>query len=95
MTTTRKNAEDYNGWANRATWNVALWIGNDEGYYHAARELALRVQNKGRHLGGVAAKYFVTVQLGWDRTPDGIGLSRVRWGEIATMLRELAGEEDK
>ena len=27
----------YNGWKNWATWNVALWLGNDEALYKLAR----------------------------------------------------------
>jgi len=29
---------EYNGWTNYETWNVALWINNEEGLYELARE---------------------------------------------------------
>lgn len=28
----------YNGWRNYETWNVALWLGNDEGLYRMAEQ---------------------------------------------------------
>ena len=31
---------DYNGWKNYETWNVALWINNDEGLASFASECA-------------------------------------------------------
>ena len=38
-TTFQTTIEDttYNGWTNYETWNVALWIGNDQGLYNLAR----------------------------------------------------------
>ena len=32
--------ETYNGWSNYPTWNVALWLGNEEGSYNTCLDLA-------------------------------------------------------
>ncbi len=34
---TQLTDQTYNGWTNYQTWNVALWLGNDEGLYDMAR----------------------------------------------------------
>ena len=65
MTTTfQTNIADqtYNGWANYETWNVALWIQNDEGLYNLARTL-------------FDYEEFVSVlfqEYGVKETPDGV-----------------------
>ena len=40
ITSTDMTAQTYNGWANYETWNVALWLGNDETMYNFARMFA-------------------------------------------------------
>ena len=36
--TNQEEDTTYNGWTNYETWNVALWINNDQGLYSIARE---------------------------------------------------------
>jgi hypothetical protein len=82
--------QKYNGWANYETWNVALWIGNDEGLYNAAKERKAEI---GR-FNSKTADEFVSELLP-DGTPDfqDMGKSRcyakVRWSEIAKDLNSL------
>lgn len=80
---------DYNGWRNRQTWNVALWIGNDEGLYRAAVDFMARYRGKRpyaafiRHLG-----------MENERTPDNIAWlsSRLSYRELNSMMREFRPE---
>lgn len=36
------NPDEYNGWPNYETWNVALWITNDQGSYRTALDVIRR-----------------------------------------------------
>lgn len=66
MNTTTKN-KTYNGWRNRQTWNVSLWIGNDEPLYQAACDFMRRYKGRAPY------QHFVESEgLADSRTPDNI-----------------------
>ena len=59
----------YNGWKNRATWNVALWIQNDEALYKLAMNYLAYCQRERIRVrwGG----FVVWAHLAGTGTPDG------------------------
>mgnify|MGYP000913451201 CR=1 FL=1 len=76
----------YNGWKNRQTWNVALYINNEYSLYKAAVEFMKKYTGKKpytsfiRHMG-----------MQYDRTPDRIAYisTRLCYSELNDMMREL------
>ncbi len=77
-----KDDQGYNGWANYETWNIALWLGNDEGLYR----LSLGFTDYSALADDLR-------EIGVTETPDGVayndsGLDVERLDEMLVEQRE-------
>jgi len=72
--------DKYNGWTNRATWCVYLWIGNDEALYNDARQ-AVWGLSADEGIDNLRA-------LIYDSAPRDVGAPR----DVATMWDDLLDE---
>lgn len=71
----------YNGWANYETWNVSLWLQNDEGLYDLAKNFT-------DYNDIVSVLY---EEFGVTETKDGVKFndSKINRIEMNEMLQEL------
>ncbi len=72
----------YNGWTNRATWNVNLWLFNSISRYEAM----VRIFPE-KNAGTDSAEAFCR-GLWPEKTPDGCLLDNVNWKEVAEAINE-------
>jgi len=96
MTDMADNDNNYNGWKNYETWNVNLWIENDEGLYGFVRDglesILEACDNDWENVSLTDLKELVRDAFGSNKTPDGVSLmdSAIDWFEISDALLELA-----
>lgn len=88
--------DTYNGWTNYETWNVKLWIDNDQGSQQFWLEQARNATTTelAEHLKDTFKYEFNPLADEASTYTDLLGsaLDRVNWREIANALKEDAEE---
>lgn len=91
------NDEGYNGWTNYQTWNVALWLDNDQGLCDMAREIASRDYEYNFERDDALREFVEELADGTlsqaSMASDLLGhaIAYVNWTEIAEVYRDEAG----
>ena len=84
MSNTQTTEATYNGWTNYATWNAALWIGNDEFLYNTAKACVEFAEGENPWLKFVRCMTEGQIGRHLVNTPDGI-----RWDDEAINADEM------
>ena len=72
--------EKYNGWSDWTTWNVALWINNDECYYTIAKDCKDYMD----------FLYEMQAMCGFYSTPDGADYVEANLDEMNELIKEIS-----
>lgn len=69
---TTADEQGYNGWANRETWALNLWLTNDEGLYNLTRERVAGARADAEDPDDADSAYWVggIVRGVWDELTD-------------------------
>lgn len=85
--------EDYNGWTNYETWNVKLWMDNDQGSYNYFNEIARESEDLYSLSEQIKETFEENNPL--NDSPASVyndlmnaALSEVNWREIAESLKD-------
>lgn len=85
----------YNGWKNRQTWNVSLWINNDEWLYRQASSF-MNLPFKSNYQKRCSYVSFIKyISADDERTPDNIKWlgSRLDYKALNEMMNEFIERE--
>ncbi len=93
----------YNGWANYPTWNVKLWIDNDQGLASYANEIAAASRNNGPMAIGEAVRDALDELFSTNMPTSGFvadiwdwAWGQIDWREIGeSLLEDLPEDEDE
>ena len=72
--------EKYNGWHDWTTWNVALWINNDEGFYNIAKDCKDYMD----------FLFEMQSMIGSFATPDGADWGEANIEEMNELVKEIS-----
>ena len=75
----------YNGWTNWETWNVAMWIGNDEMFN---RLMTQGAKNDWEQFKALAMQFGIT------KTPDGVSFEDPKVNQDELRNTHLDDQED-